>query len=116
MGHLTTISAGLQQTASADPAVDKLLSEIPEWLEYVKGPLAQIRERESRRLADYMAAGTEDMQIYEDDDKDNLQQYHYSGFTNNFTDDFNEEPEENDEFDNDYQNDRDVRDSILSGY
>jgi len=78
MGHLTTISAGLLQTASADPGVEKLLSEIPEWHEYVKGPLAQTRERESRRLADYIA-----------------------------TDDFNEEPEENDEFDNDYQNDRD---------
>jgi len=78
MGHLTTISAGLLQTASADPHVEKLLSEIPEWHEYVKGPLAQTRERESRRLADYIA-----------------------------TDDFNEEVEENDEFDNDYQNDRD---------
>jgi len=54
MGHLTTISAGLLQTASADPIVEKILSESTEWHEYVKGPLAQTRERESRRLADYI--------------------------------------------------------------
>src|SRR5256885_1937769 len=57
MGHITTISAGLVQTASADPVIDKLLSEIPEWGEYVKGPLAQTREREMRRLANYETPG-----------------------------------------------------------
>jgi len=55
MGHITTISASLVQAASADPVVEKLLNESAEWAEYVKGPLAQTRERESRRLADYVA-------------------------------------------------------------
>jgi len=55
MGHLSTISQGLIQTASSDPLVEKILSESSEWAEYVKGPLAQTTERENRRLADYVS-------------------------------------------------------------
>ncbi len=112
MGHLTTISAGLLQTASADPVVEKLLSESTEWHEYVKGPLAQTRERESRRLADYIPQGNEQSNYYEEDDKDNSsqqqQQTHYANFTNDFPDEFTEEPEETEEFESKYVQVEDV--------
>lgn len=55
MGHLTTISTALIQTGNVDPYVEKLLKEMPEWVEYVTGPLAMTKERENRRLADYIA-------------------------------------------------------------
>jgi len=84
MGHLTSISSCLLQTASTDQSVEKLLSEIPDWNEYVKGPLAQIKERESRPLA-----------------------YTAQEFTNNYTEDLTEETEETEDFDNEYHNDQD---------
>lgn len=58
MGHLITISQVLLQTASTDALVDKILNETPEWLEYVKGPLAQTRAIQATRLADYVSSGT----------------------------------------------------------
>ncbi len=57
MGHLITISQVLLQTASTDAVVDKILNETPEWLEYVKGPLAQTRAIQATRLADYVSSG-----------------------------------------------------------
>lgn len=52
MGHLTTISQFLVQSASVDPTVEKIMSENHDWIDYVQGPLAQTREKESRP-ADY---------------------------------------------------------------
>lgn len=75
MGHLITISQVLLQTASTDALVDKILNETPEWLEYVKGPLAQTRAIQATRLADYVSS------------------------------DFNEEQEEVDEYGEEYAND-----------
>lgn len=75
MGHLITISQVLLQTASTDAVVDKILNETPEWLEYVKGPLAQTRAIQATRLADYVSS------------------------------DFNEEQEEVDEYGEEYAND-----------
>ena len=49
MGHLITISQALIQTASADPIVDKILSEDNEWFEYVKGPYTRFQEDLNRR-------------------------------------------------------------------
>jgi hypothetical protein len=78
MGHLITISQVLIQTASTDAVVDKILSETSEWLDYVKGPLAQTRAIQATRLADYVSS------------------------------DFNEEQEEVDEYGEEYTNeDRD---------
>jgi hypothetical protein len=57
MGHLITISQVLIQTASTDAVVDKILSETSEWLDYVKGPLAQTRAIQATRLADYVSSG-----------------------------------------------------------
>jgi len=94
MGHITTISAGLVQTASADPVIDKLLSEIPEWGEYVKGPLAQTREREMRRLANYETPDfTEDQEDV--DEFDNGEEY------NPEEREFNIEDDEEDDDDDD---------------
>jgi len=94
MGHLTTISAGLLQASTTDPVVEKILSETPEWAEYVKGPLAQTRERESRRLTDYLASSDFAEEQEEIEEFDNGEEYREE---RDFQVDEEEEEEEDDD-------------------
>jgi len=54
MGHITSISINIMNTASVVPAVEKVLSEHEEWVKYSKGALASTRERESKIIGGYM--------------------------------------------------------------
>lgn len=54
MGHITSISINIMNTASVVPAVEKVLSEHEEWIKYSKGALASTRERESKIIGGYM--------------------------------------------------------------
>lgn len=104
MGHITSISATLIQASSADAVIEKLLNDAPEWAEYVKGPLAQTRERESRRLADYVAPGSEKTENYDDDQNQSNYTYsHYAYFSTDFNNqDFTDDQEDVDDYENGY--------------
>jgi len=106
MGHITSISINIMNTASVVPPVEKVLTENEGWTKYVKGALATTRERESKIIGGYMPT---DFNADEDDldeqnegelsyetgqSRDNYSTYDKFGLEDNDDDDEEEGDEE----------------------